>query len=851
MRYLALFLMLAAGCAPAADRPKGDELGLTWELIGNNVGDQNRFRAAFTLTNRSSHPLKSTGWAIYFNMGRHVFPESVTSGARIERLRGDFCRLTPTGHFEPVVTGASATITYEGRGFMIKRSDAPKGIYIVFSDESGGEETPEIISEVTIAAFRRPEQIHRNKGDKIPTPTAEWRYRQNEILSSLAPSEIPILLPTPRSTARGTGHLILDGSFVIHYQDGLRSEAVFLAEALEADFGIRLETKPEASKEPGIISLAIREQTGGSEGYTLDIGRQGVRIRGSDASGVFYGVQSLRALFPMDAYQRPQKQMALPEVKITDSPRFRYRGMHLDVSRNFQRKETVRKLLDVMAFYKLNRLHLHLADDEGWRLEISGLPELTAVGAHRGHTLTEERHLQPAYGSGPFADPQNSYGSGYYSRSDFIELLRYAKRRHIMVIVEIDLPGHARAAIKAMEARYRNLVSRGDAGKAGQYLLSDPEDESEYRSVQNYPDNVICVCRESTYHFLEHVVRDIGLMYRAAEAPLETIHIGGDEVPGGVWENSPECRKFLDAHPEAADLFAYFVGRMQAILGAQGLSTAGWEEIGLKTVRRGNRIRHLPNPDLAGQLNLYIWNNLGGNRDLAYRLANAGHKVVLCNVTNLYFDLAYDKDPMEPGFYWGGFVDTGKAFELTPYDVFRSTYQDSFGNPYEAEPAGGERLRLVSRDNILGIQGQLWSETVRGQDTLEYYLLPKMLGLSERAWAAQPRWARVEGPERRNDELDKAWNIFANALGQRELHRLDYISGGFNYRIPPPGVVVANENLRANVGFPGLIIRYTTDGSEPSVDSPVYSGPVGISGKVKVRAFSSCGRGSRTMEHPY
>jgi hexosaminidase len=402
-----------------------------------------------------------------------------------------------------------------------------------------------------------------------------------------------------------------------------------------------------------------------------------------------------------------------------------------------------------------------------------------------------------------------------------------------------------------MEARYRNLMSQGKAEEAGQYLLSDPEDESEYRSVQNYPDNVVCVCQESTYQFLEHVVRDIGSLYRAADAPLEAFHIGGDEVPRGVWEKSPQCRKFLEAHPEEADLFAYFVGRMHALLGAQGLSTAGWEEIGLKKVRRGNRIGHVPNRDLAGQLQLYIWNNLGSNRDLAYRLANAGHRVILCNVSNLYFDLAYDKDPMEPGFYWGGFVDTRKAYELTPYDVLRSTYQDSFGNPYETKTAEGERLRRESRDNILGIQGQLWSETVRGGEMLEYYVLPKMLGLSERAWAAQPQWARIAGSERRKEELDQAWNVFANTLGQRELPRLDYISGGFNYRIPPPGAVAAENMLKANVGFPGLVIRYTTDGSDPSIDSPVYNGPVSVSGDVKVRAFNSRGRGGRTIPHPY
>lgn len=851
MRYLALAMILVASCAPAADRPIGDELGLKWELVRNYVNDQNRFKARFTITNRSRHPLPNAGWAIYFNQGRHVFSESVTSDAHIERMIGDFCRLTPTEGFKPLLAGESITIGYEGLGFMIKESDAPKGIYIVFADDVGGETMPEIISDVTIEPFQRTEQMHRNRADKIPIATPEWRFRQNETLSLLDPATLPILLPTPRRVERRPGKLILDDNYEIHYQAGLNSEAVYLAEILEEELGIRLEAKEGISGGNRVISLAIQERLEASERYdlTLAVGN-GIEIRGSDAAGIFYGMQSLRALIPVDAYQRSGSTPALPEVKISDAPRFRYRGVHLDVARNFQSKETVQKLLDVMAFYKLNRLHLHLTDDEGWRLQIMGLPELTDVGARRGHTLVEERHLQPSFGSGPFPDPKISYGSGYYSRSDFIDLLRYAKSRHIRVIVEIDLPGHARAAIKAMEARYRNLLAGGDVEEAGRYLLSDLEDKSEYRSVQNYPDNVICVCRESTYEFLKHVVREIKSMYRAAGAPFETLHIGGDEVPRGVWEKSPECRRFLEAHPDEAVLFAYFVGRMNAILEAEGIDTAGWEEIGLTKTRVGNRIRHVPNPDHAGQLSLYIWNNLGANRDLAYRLANAGYEVVLCNVTNLYFDLAYDKDPQEPGFYWGGFVDTRRAFELTPFDVFQSTVQDAFGNRYGIPAAGGIRLRQDRQNNILGIQGQLWGETIRGPDMLEYYLLPKMVGLAERAWAARPGWAAAEGPARQ-EALKEAWNIFANAMGHRELPRLDYIGGGYSYRIPPPGVLMAENTLRANVAFPGLTIRYTADGSEPTADSPAYSGPVEVTGKVKLRAFSPGGRGSRMAEVPY
>jgi hexosaminidase len=386
-----------------------------------------------------------------------------------------------------------------------------------------------------------------------------------------------------------------------------------------------------------------------------------------------------------------------------------------------------------------------------------------------------------------------------------------------------------------MEARYRRSNDR-------QYLLSDLEDESQYESVQGFKDNVICVCQESTYRFAEKVIDGIASIYRAADAPLKTIHIGGDEVPAGVWQRSPACQSFLAEHPEVDDLFAYFVERLRAMLDSKGLATAGWEEIGVKD--------HVPNPELAGRVVPYIWNNLGENQDLVYRLANAGYEVVICNVTNLYFDLAYDKDPEESGLYWGGFVDTRRAFELVPLDVFKSNRQDALGNRYDFVTLRMvmEQLKPENRKNILGIQGQLWSETLKGQDMMEYYLFPKLIGLAERGWAPVPLWAEIEDTREREAALSDAWNSMANVIGQRELPRLDYLAGGVGYRIPPPGAVIDNGRLEANVAYPGLAIRYTTDGSEPNATSPLYTEAVAVSDRVRVRAFDSRGRGSRTVE---
>src|SRR5207302_7602774 len=240
----------------------------------------------------------------------------------------------------------------------------------------------------------------------------------------------------------------------------------------------------------------------------------------------------------------------------------------LDVARNFHPKPVVLRTLDLLARYKLNVFHLHLTDDEGWRIELPSLPALTAVGARRGHTLDSGTHLPPAFGSGPNVD--RPFGSGCYSRVDYMEILRYAAARHIEVIPELEMPGHARAAVKAMEARARTT---GD----GRYLLSDPDDRSRYTSAQGYHDNVMNPALESTYRFIERVIGDVVAMHREAGVPLRHIHMGGDEVPNGVWAGSPAVQAYLQAPDRTGgdDLWFVFYGRVEQILNAQRLVPSG------------------------------------------------------------------------------------------------------------------------------------------------------------------------------------------------------------------------------------------------------------------------------------
>jgi hexosaminidase len=220
--------------------------------------------------------------------------------------------------------------------------------------------------------------------------------------------------------------------------------------------------------------------------------------------------------------------------------------------------------------------------------------------------------------------------------------------------------------------------------------------------------------------------------------------------------------------------------------------------------------------------------------------------VVLCNVTNFYFDLAYNNESQEPGLYWAGFVDTRDNYTFAPYDMFKTTYTNNFGKPLVFNNV--ERLRPEARKNIVGVECQLWSETIKGRDMLEYYTLPKLMGFAESAWSAERPWETIADRTTREKAIQASWNIFVNTLAQKDLPRLSYLNGGYNYRIPLPGAIVENGTLKANIAYPGLRVRYTTDGSEPTDKSAEYTAPVQVTGKIKLKAFDAAGKASRTVE---
>jgi hexosaminidase len=820
---------------PQREKLDGAAIAASWECVSNLVADE-VFAARLTLTNVSGVPI-APGWTVYFNACRRVLPGSVSAGFDVEHLNGDLFALRRPGG-AAWLPGETIDVRYEARFWAISVTDAPLGFYLVEADGRTVD-----LGDPEIVPFARPEQLQRHARDVLPPADAAWRWRENGDLRLLPPEDVGRITPTPVSARFGAERCRLSTASGIMADGALAGEAALLRALLNGlppgeGARILLETGAAA-----VTAVAAE----GPEAYLLDIRPDTILVRGAGAHGVFNGIQTLAQLLDIDG--------TLPCGRVLDAPRFGYRGMMLDVARHFASVATVQRLLDCMARYKLNRLHLHLTDDEGWRLHIDALPELTDIGSKRG-IAPDERSLPPSFGSG--ADVATSSGTGCYDADDFIAILRYAHARHIEVIPEFNMPGHARAAVLAMRARHDRLRAQGDVEGAERYLLSDPYDASVYESVQLWRDNVICIALPSVDRFIDTVVARVAALYREAGVPLRTIHTGGDEVPPGAWEGSPRCQALMRERgwTHVGQLHADFVGRCRAILARHGLVFAGWEETALaydSPAADGNATPQ-PQPGFAGPgFQVYAWNNAwgSGKEDVAYRLANAGYDVVLANAANLYFDLAYAKDPREPGYYWAGFVETRHAFGFCPLDMIVSAADDPMGQAVPPERlAAMARLTPEGRRRIVGLQGQLWGENARTRDRIEYLAAPRLVALAERAWAPEPLWCAIEDASARAAAMDAAWNEFANRLGQRELARLDRAPLAYGYRLPPPGAVAIGPTCHANVALPGLALHYTLDGSEPDAASPRYTGPVQAGpdcAVFKVATFDTRGRKSATV----
>ena len=442
----------------------------------------------------------------------------------------------------------------------------------------------------------------------------------------------------------------------------------------------------------------------------------------------------------------------------------------------------------------------------------------------------------PFLGSGPdVAAP----GSGYLTGADYIEILKAAKARQIEVIPSFDMPGHSRAAIVAMKARARRLIAEGKPDDAARYRLDEPDDKTVYSSIQHYNDNTLNVCLPSTYAFIGAVIDSLKALHDKAGLPLRIYHIGADET-AGAWKDSPACRAFMAArHLTLAELGNAFLARVAGMLRDKGIEPAGWSD-GLGAVDP---------TQMPAKVQSNSWGGLfsGGVAD-AYAQANRGWDVVMSTPETLYFDMPYAADGWERGTDWASrATDLYKVFSFMPENLGANAV--IMTNAWAKGATIADKVPLAAGRRITGMQGQLWSETVRSPQIADYMLFPRTLALAERAWHRglwEPPYVAGKSYSFADGSVDTGalladWNGFQARLIPR-LAELD--RQHITYRLPVPGARVTDGVLEANAPLAGLKIQYRT----ATAPWRIYHGPVAVTGPALLRTLSPDGRRvSRTV----
>lgn len=830
------------------------ETSLTFAVVDNFHNKSAGFLGEITLDNQSNValPAGESDWQLYIHSVRKFSTEYV-AGLNIEHVNGDLHRIVPTKDFKGLAAGKSLKLPFDAQVWVVAYTDfMPRAFFV------SGDNKPAIFANTDsedmtqfVAPFERENQLRRYNDPKdltvLVTPQVRFEKNNKNKISVSKSDALKRIIPKPQKIDFNRGTTTLDNSWQISFQGQLKNEVIVFMQDLQDDYGLTLKAQPDHIKlgDEKVISLKVNPELnkGQAESYTLEIDDEQINIVASDNAGVFYAMQSVLNLMPANT----KGTVELPQLELEDTPRYGWRGMHYDNGRNFHGKDAMFKLVEQMARYKMNKLHWHFSEDEGWRLEIPGLPELTDVGGYRCFDLEERECLLTQLGTGPF---KSGSGNGYLKRSEFIELLKYAKDRHIQIIPEVEGPGHARASIKAMEARYHNLLEAAekstnnlanskqtdkemqqvDISAATQYLLSDSKDTSSYITVQNYTDNSMNVCMDSTYAFLDKVTYELQQMYREAGVQLKNLHIGGDEVGAGSWIGSPICQAMF-SNPNngvagPADLKPYFTQRVAKMLEKRGISPGIWEDGIMYDKTNPFKRDEFPNKTFT----VNAWDNIWewGVADRAYRLANAGYQVVLSHGTHLYFDHPYEASPDERGYYWATrYTDTQKVFNYMSDNVYGNADYTRTREPIDnLEALVGRPLpQLEKPENILGMQGQVWSETIRTEKQVLEMMFPRILSVAERAWH-KADWERGSVD---TQQQAKDWAGFSAAIGLKELGKL--AKGGINLHLPVPGGVIKAGKLEVNTPFAYLQTEYSLDNG---TTWQVYTAPISVSDIQKI-----------------
>lgn len=525
------------------------------------------------------------------------------------------------------------------------------------------------------------------------------------LLTVMVSAQEPAIIPKPSHMEMQDGNFnITPATRIVLKGAGLEKAAMFLNDYLQKFYGFKLAVTKTAVAKNSIVLGLEKMESAIAGAYRLQVNRNGVQVKGDGAIGTFYGVQSLVQLLPVEKKQ----ELTIPALEIEDQPRFAYRGMHLDVGRHFYPIDFIKKFIDYIALHKMNTFHWHLTEDQGWRIEIKKYPRLTQVGAYRNGTIIGHH---PGTGN-----DQTKYG-GYYTQEQVKEIVKYASDRFITVIPEIEMPGHASAAIAA----YPELSCFPDEATKHPAKVSwygDSTGKQVQQSWGVYPD--VFAPTEYTFQFLENVLDEVIALF-----PSTYIHIGGDECPKENWKRSAFCQQLIKEKglKDEHDLQSYFIQRMEKYLNSKGRQIIGWDEI----LEGG----------LAPNATVMSWRGEKGGIEAAKQK----HQVIMTPNSYVYFDYAQNKQ--EDSLVIGGYLTVQKVYN------------------YEPVPAA---LAAEDTKYILGAQANVWSEYMKTPAKVEYMVFPRMSALSEVLWSRKEarNWSDFEKRMEKQTKRYELWNASYN-----------------------------------------------------------------------------------------
>lgn len=581
------------------------------------------------------------------------------------------------------------------------------------------------------------------------------------------------IIPQPVKIETKTGKFVLDGTAAVQYnprQKELKTAVDFLNLQLKTVAGFVL---PVNANRSTIIQLSIEKLDAvGNEGYKIEVTPQKIAIKANSKTGIMYGIQTLLQTFPVQIYNA---RLEIPCINITDYPRFKYRGMHLDVGRHFYPLSFIKKYIDFMASYKFNYFHWHLTEDQGWRIEIKKYPALTTKAAYRNGTIV---------GGYPGTHNNNLRYGGFYTQDEVKEIVAYAAQRNITVVPEIELPGHSSAAIAAYPWLScfpdKPTVMTGPVSAMSKLLQS----QGQIKMVQEtwgVFDDIFCAGKGSTFIFLQNVLDEVLQLF-----PSKYIHVGGDEAPKKHWEKCPRCQAKIKSEglKDEHELQSYFIQRMEKYLNKKGRTLIGWDEI----LEGG----------LAPNAVVMSWRGEAGGIEAAKQ----NHDVIMTPGNPVYFD-HYQGDPASEPVAIGGFNTLKKVYDYEPVPKELSEQQAKY---------------------VLGAQANLWTEYVPTTQHAEYMVLPRMLALAEVVWSTKE---------------NKNWNSFNERIQSHftalEQKGWNYSKGNFKPAIAPEsqnGQLFVSLSTEAYKGK----VLYTIDNTDPNLQSKYYTEPISIKSSTMLKA---------------